>query len=180
MAVWLCTPCAKAKLGEKFEEKTIGGVGPCTCATCGVTKDRFDGMNLVSLHTPKSEWHEVDEDVAVKFEYGCIGEPRTERGIVRRWERVFLKCNGIGMHGHVSIATAEDGTCWLPFPLFSQEGVRRYLADESRSWMRDVERQAILNLTPVQGLQEALTDVEREIFDNPERRNLFSGGMFIS
>jgi len=44
---WVCTSCGRARLGERFEERTLGGDGPRTCVVCGVVRDRNDGMHLV-------------------------------------------------------------------------------------------------------------------------------------
>lgn len=47
---WVCTPCGALRAGcEPFEEKSIGGAGPRTCVRCGVTKERMDGMHMVTV-----------------------------------------------------------------------------------------------------------------------------------
>lgn len=47
---WVCTPCGALRAGcEPFEEKSIGGAGPRTCVRCGATKERMDGMHLVTV-----------------------------------------------------------------------------------------------------------------------------------
>lgn len=47
---WACTACCHQFLGNPFEEKTIGGLGPKTCARCQKKGDGIDGdFHLVAL-----------------------------------------------------------------------------------------------------------------------------------
>lgn len=121
-------------------------------------------------------WHKVDEETHVAFSCPCQEKGSGRGG--RTWD---LKCTGIGFeHGHVSVSTADDGDCWIPFPCGSQAGLRKLLEHESKSWLSAEEFDAIMALDEVQRLPAELTPGEAEIFNDPVKLKDFTTAFFHS
>ncbi|HSD12061.1 MAG TPA: hypothetical protein VLC10_00750 [Patescibacteria group bacterium] len=119
-------------------------------------------------------WHRVDDDASVSFTFGCDCKGH-HRG--RTWD---LPCSSAGYaHGHARLSSDEDGECWLPFPIASQEGMRQLMA-YCADWLSEAERAAFLALDAVKALPEALTEGESAILRNPERFATFHRYGFVS
>lgn len=118
-------------------------------------------------------WHRVDDDASVSFTFGCDCKGR-HRG--RAWD---LPCASAGYaHGHARISTSEDGDCWLPFPVASQEGMRTLMVS-CAAWLSEAERAAFLALDAVKALPVVLTDGESAILRDPARFATFHRYGFV-
>src|SRR3989338_9991436 len=105
------------------------------------TRSFFEGKCMSAKN-----WRAVTRHVKVAFAFGCDGTA-SMRG--KTWD---LKCRNAGYaHGHAELADDEDGTCWLPFPVASQEGLRTFLARCCLAFS-DEEKAAILALDEVLAL----------------------------
>ena len=121
----------------------------------------------------EKNWFRVTRHVKVAFSSGCDGQGHM-RG--QTWD---LKCRDAGYaHGHAELADDEDGTCWLPFPVASQEGLREALARCGNSFT-DEEKEAILALDEVRALPEQLTAGEAAILNDPARLDPFTKFGFV-
>lgn len=108
-------------------------------------------------------WHRVDDDASVSFTFGCDCKGR------HRGRTMDLRCASAGYaHGHARLSSADDGDCFLPFPVASQEGMR-FLMVACATWISEAERAAFLALEAVQQLPVALTEGEAAIVNDPAR-----------
>ena len=108
-------------------------------------------------------WHKVDDDVSVAFIPGCNCKGR-HRG--RTWD---LPCASAGYaHGHARVSSAEDGECWLPFPIASQAGIRELMA-RCTDWLSEAECAAFLALESVRALPETAAPGEAALLADKER-----------
>lgn len=113
-------------------------------------------------------WRRVDDDASVSFTFGCECKGH-HRG--RTWD---LPCASVGYaHGHARLSSSEDGECWLPFPVASQEGMR-FLMVACAAWLSEAERAAFLALDAVRQLPETLTEGEAVIVNDPPRFATFN------
>lgn len=119
-------------------------------------------------------WHRVDDDASVSFTFGC------DRKGHRRGKTWDLPCASAGYaHGHARISSDDDGDCWLPFPVASQEGLRMLMVS-CAAWLSEAERAAFLALDAVRQLPVTLTEGESAILRDPERFAVFHRYGFVS
>lgn len=121
----------------------------------------------------ETKWHEVDEDSSVSFTFDCDCKGR------HRGRTLDLRCITAGYaHGHARVSTHDDGECFLPFPVASQEGMR-FLMVACATWLSEAERAAFLALDAVRQLPEALTEGEAAIINDPSKFAEFTRYGFV-
>ena len=108
-------------------------------------------------------WQRVGDDASVSFTFGCDCKGH------RRGRTMDLVCVSAGYaHGHARISSDDDGDCWLPFPVASQEGMRMLMV-ACADWLSEPERAAFLALDAVRALPVTLTEGESAILRDPAR-----------
>lgn len=85
------------------------------------------------------------------------------------------RCHGHPRHGHVCIVNNEGLTATIPFPVLSQEGVRKIIGYEvEQGSLSNEELAAVMRLSAVGALPHDLQASEKAILDDPEQLKRFT------